>query len=91
MRMRQHWLTGLALLAAGSLMTAGCDRGDRAERYLQRGIALFEQGDLVKSELELKNALQVDPRLGEAWFMLGRIAEADAAWQQAFGAYGKAV
>ena len=39
---------------------------DRKAKYFERGKELFEQGNYVKSELEFKNVLQIDPKQAEA-------------------------
>jgi tetratricopeptide (TPR) repeat protein len=70
---------------------AGCGAEESKERYLNRGIALYEAGDLVKAKLEFRNALQIDDKDAAAWVMLGRVEEDEANWSQAFGAYSKAI
>ncbi|AGA91777.1 Tfp pilus assembly protein PilF [Thioflavicoccus mobilis 8321] len=85
---RSVLIPSIALAAA--LITA-CSGEDRAERYLERGTALYEQGDLVKARLELQNVLQIDPKDAEAWFLLAKIAEQQENWRGAFSAYQKTV
>ena len=64
---------------------------DRKAKYFERGKALFEEGNYVKAGLEFKNVLQIDPKHAEAWYMLGRVAEKQQEWRNAFGAYAGAL
>ena len=43
--------------------------------YLKKGISFFEQGQYKKSELEIKNAIQEDPNIAEAYFYLALVDE----------------
>ena len=83
-------LATVILLAAAAL-SAGCSSEGRAQRYMERGLALYEAGDLVKARLELRNVLQIDPRDAAAWLMLAKIAEDQEDWRSAYSAYGKTV
>jgi tetratricopeptide (TPR) repeat protein len=80
------WLT----IALGLL--AGCDLSEyRAAAYLDKGRDLYEAGDYQNARLELKSALRINPRLPDAWYLLGRIAQQERDWQLAFSGYGKAL
>ncbi len=79
----------LAILVMSAL--AGCGAEESAERYFNRGMELYETGDLVKAKLEFRNALQIDGKNSQAWLMVGQIEEKETNWSQAFGAYSKAV
>jgi Tfp pilus assembly protein PilF len=81
----------LLLLLAGAALTTACGQEDRAQSYLQRGIDLYEKGDLTKAQLEFRNVLQVDPKDAQAWFMLAKIAEQQEEWRNAYSAYTKTV
>jgi putative PEP-CTERM system TPR-repeat lipoprotein len=63
---------GLALALALGL--AACDDGSGvgAGAYVERAAAYFEKSDYRASVIELKNALQLDPRDAEARLLLGR-------------------
>lgn len=87
-RFYRHLL--LSLCTAATLMA--CDnQEERAQSYLERGIALYDEGNLVKARLELRNALQIDPKQAEAWLLLAKIAEQQEEWPAAYSAYGKTV
>lgn len=79
----------LALLASTALTS--CSQEGQAQSYLERGTKLFEQGELTKARLELKNALQIDPKQAPAWLMLGQVEEAEQHWRPAFNAYNRAL
>ncbi len=83
--------TYFAFLALCVLLLAGCGREGRAQAYLQRGLDLYAQGNLVKARLEFKNVLQIDPRNARAWFMLGQIEERQENRSGAYDAYTRAV
>lgn len=59
----------------------------RAGKHLERGAALYEEGDYVKARLEFKNVLQIQPKNVEALYLLGQTAEKLRDWQTAFGSY----
>ena len=54
---------------SGRLRRAGGEEGE----VLQPGQGLFDKGDLVKARLEVKNALQIDPKYAEGYELLGQI------------------
>jgi hypothetical protein len=62
-------LAGGAVRSMGKLVAVlavavviGCGGGEeRAAKYLDRGKALFEEGDYVKARLEFQNAVQIKP------------------------------
>ncbi len=81
--------TASALLLTALL--AACSGEDRANAYLERGQALFDQGNPIKARLEVRNALQIDPKRADAWYLLGRIDEQRQEWQAALNAYRTAL
>lgn len=81
----------LVALGASLLLLAACDSPQKKEAdYLASGKALFEKGDLVKAEIEFKNASQINPNNVEAQLFLGRIAEQQNDLPAAANAYRKA-
>lgn len=88
--MKMHWGTvcvgtRAALLALVFIALGACSSPtETANKYYQKGMALMEQGDLVKARIELKNALQIRPRLTKATFALAQIAEQQGDWAGLF-------
>ena len=77
----RYSMIGLFLLSV-----SGCSgsKEEAANRYLDSGIELFEEGELSKASLELRNALQIDPKLANAYFYLALISEKDQNWKALF-------
>ncbi len=72
--MARHAVLPCRLFCAGlALLTVlgACDQPD-AEEFLRRARDYREQGDIAASIIELKNALQQEPKNAEARFLLGR-------------------
>ncbi|OEC35046.1 Tfp pilus assembly protein PilF [Pseudomonas cuatrocienegasensis] len=70
-------------------LTACSSPEEKATKYYERGVALMEQGDLLKARIELQNALQIRPDLTAAWFALAQIAEQQGDWEKLFGLLNK--
>lgn len=82
----------LACAVALVLSTVGCSNSEARKRaYYERGLHLFQQGDLANARAELKNVLQIDSRHAQAWLALGQIAEQSGDPQQALEAYSQAI
>lgn len=63
-------------LAAVFLLTAACENPEeRAAGHIATAEKLLEEGNIVKADLEARNALQIEPRNADARFLLARIAE----------------
>ncbi|MBK5970776.1 tetratricopeptide repeat protein [Thiorhodovibrio winogradskyi] len=74
-----------------AVVLSGCSAEDTSARYYQRGMALFDEGNFEKAQLEFKNALQVEGRDAGSWYMLGRIQEELGEWRKSYGSYSRAV
>lgn len=67
------------VLLAASLMLGACESPtEKAAGYLVQAQAYFDEGDLVKAEIEVKNTLQIQPKNPEARMLLAMIAESRA-------------
>jgi tetratricopeptide (TPR) repeat protein len=64
-----------AVLAASSVLAACSGAETRKVRYLEKAGQLVEAGDLHKAQIELRNALQIDPNYVAAQVLMGRVAE----------------
>jgi tetratricopeptide (TPR) repeat protein len=73
------------------LLLLGCSKEGRIESHLEKGKALFAQGDLDKAGVEIRNVLQLDPKHVEGWLMSGRIFEERNDLRNAVGNYLKVV
>lgn len=84
-------LTNIVLVTL-VLTLAACGGAEaRKAKYLERGKAYLEQENYDKAAVELKNALQIDPKHAEAYLLLAEVEEQRNNHRQAFGAYAKAV
>ncbi len=64
----------VALAASGILAACGSSERSSAS-YLENARELFAAGDLVKAKLEVRNAVQLQPRNAEARYLLALINE----------------
>jgi tetratricopeptide (TPR) repeat protein len=72
-----------ATLLLALLLVACGDSEQREAEYLERGKALFEQGEYDKARLEFKNARQINPKNIEARYYQGLINERQGNWRNA--------
>lgn len=56
---------------------------EKAQSFLERGDALYGDGNYPKAELEYRNAIQINQQLESAWLGRAKIAEKQRNWQQA--------
>lgn len=93
--MKMHWRKAskdvrITLFAVCFIGLAACSSpAEKASKYYEKGLALMEQGDLLKARIELQNALQINPDLTAAWFALAQIAEQQGDWEKLFGLLNK--
>ena len=72
-----HWLKLFAIAAALVAIT-GCEPPEeRVANYVASAEQYLEEDNLVKAELEAKNALQIEPKNADARYILARIATAN--------------
>jgi tetratricopeptide (TPR) repeat protein len=65
-----------------ALLLSACESpAERASGYLESAENLFEKGDIMKAEIDVKNALQIQPKNANARFLLARINEARQEFQ----------
>src|SRR6185369_7450222 len=79
---------GAILMAA---LIFGCS-GPEAKKlkFFSKGKALYEKGDMAKAGLEFKNAIQIDPKYADAYYMLGMVDLAGGRVRDAYGRLLKA-
>lgn len=87
----QRWVSlSLILISSTALLSCG-GAEERKVKYLERGKAYLAEKNYDKATIELKNALQIDPKYSEGYFLLGQIAEEKADYGKAFSNYNQAV
>ncbi|MCL2469966.1 MAG: tetratricopeptide repeat protein [Alphaproteobacteria bacterium] len=70
------------------LSLAGCDsQEEKQTRYIERGNALFAQGDLKKARLAYLNAARINPADAGARYHLGLVDEAEGNLQRALSRF----
>ena len=69
------------------LVSACADKQESKQKYFDRGMELFDQGNFTKARLEFKNVLQIDPKDADAYFMFGQIEEKDENWSKAYALF----
>ncbi len=71
-----------AFLFSMALLLSACESpAERASGYLESAENLFEKGDIIKAEIDVKNALQIQPKNANARFLMARINEARREFQ----------
>ena len=63
----------------------------KAKFYDKGKTSFWSKGDLVRARLELKNALQIDPKYAQAYYVLGQVELEDKDPKRAFVMFSKAV
>lgn len=78
----------LATALAVCLLLAACGGAeDRKTAYMNKGQALFDEGNYEKARLEYQNVLQIDPKDLEARYALAQTLEKLENWRGAAGHY----
>ena len=85
--MNKYWLIVILAVAV-----AACSNAEQSKTaYLKKASDLQARGELEKARLELKNALQIDPKDTQTWYRLGEIEEQLQNWRAAAGDYQRVV
>lgn len=83
---------GLMMMALALMFLAACSGPDEKKaRFYNKAKLLLDKGELVKAGLELKNAIQIDPKFGDAHYLLGQVELRRGNFGSAYGEFGKAV
>lgn len=80
----------IAVMLMATVLACGSAE-EKKMKFFNRGKALYEQGDFVRARLELKNALQIDPKFAEGYYWLGLVGQKSGNFKGSFGALNKAV
>lgn len=83
---------GLLLVGLLLVVMGGCSSPtEEANGYYEKGMELLDKGDLVKSRVEFRNALQIKPDMADAWYGLSLVEEKRGQWPKVFGLLKKVV
>jgi tetratricopeptide (TPR) repeat protein len=81
----------LVLISVLLILGSACaNKEESKQKYYERGVELFEQGNYSKARLEFKNVLQIDPKDANAYFMFGQIEEKEENWPKAYALFLRA-
>jgi tetratricopeptide (TPR) repeat protein len=73
-------------------LAAGCSGPEEKKlKFLNKGKELYEKGQYTEAKLELKNALQIDPKYAEAYYMFGMAEMKSGNPRGAYGNFMKTV
>ena len=61
--MKARWMRAVYIGLCVLLVAACSSPEQKKAKFLNKGQTLFEKGDLVEARLELKNAIQIDPKV----------------------------
>src|SRR3989344_4983977 len=91
MKPSRNVISVVALILVAHLLS-GCGGAEQRKlKYVEKGKAYFAENNYAKAKIELRNALQIDPKYAEAYFLLGQVEESRQYWQPAFANYSKAI
>lgn len=80
------------VVAVAALALGGCSGAQvRYQGYLERGEQFLAQGNLPAAGVELRNALQIEPKSAAAMYDLGRVLEQEGDLRQAAGFFQAAI
>ena len=90
-RCKQLMLRLFVSLLVVMLLSACSGPDAKKTRFYTRAQTLMNGGNLVKAELELKNAIQIDPKYADAHYLMGQVAMKRGKYQQAFKSFSRTV
>src|SRR5262247_3644841 len=91
-RVRTGILHHVVSLLAAVVCCSSCENAATvAAEHVAKGGQLLDAGDLQRANIELKNALRLDPNSAEAHYVAGMLAERDERWVDAIGHYSAVI
>ena len=81
------FIRALCLILVGLCVAACGSSQERKVRYLEKAKAYYESENYDKARVELRNALQIDPKYAEARYLAAKIAENSGELRAAFIGY----
>ena len=90
--MRSRRAMGVLAIFLCVVLAAGCGGPEQKKaKFFNKGNALFAKGEFVKAGLEFRNAIQIDPKYADAYYMLGKVELRQNNLKAAYAAFAKAV
>jgi len=86
----RHIIRWIFVLTAVCVVMACSSDDEKKAAHLEKGKAYFEKGEYKSAEIELKNAIQIDPQYVDAYIMLAETSLKLGNPQIAFSAYAAA-
>lgn len=72
------------------VMLSACAEED-PQQFIQAGKSLYDKGDMESARVQFKNALQINPKLADAYYGLALLEEKKQDWKSMFGALQETV
>ena len=83
---------GWVLVLVCVVSAAGCAGPDaKKAKYRARAQQYIQEKNWAKARVELRNALKIDPKDSESYFLVGTVEENEGNWRNALGDYLKVV
>jgi tetratricopeptide (TPR) repeat protein len=81
----------LVMMLAVISIAACSSKEEKKVKFYEKGKALYEAGENVKARLEFSNALQIDPKFADAYYMLGMTEFKLGNLKKAYALFNKSV
>jgi tetratricopeptide (TPR) repeat protein len=86
---KNKWAACLAI-AALLLTLISCTSPEKKKtKFYEHGVELYKQENYGKAKVEFRNALQIDPKYADAYFMLGKMAMDEQDPRSAYGNFSR--
>ncbi|ARN74104.1 tetratricopeptide repeat protein [Oceanicoccus sagamiensis] len=84
-------IAGVSILSGMLLLTACGGGEERQEKYLSKAQEYFDQDNMDKAKIEVKNVMQINPKNPDAKYLMGLIDEKNKNFRGAFRQFSGAV
>ncbi len=91
MSIKHRSISTIALMLIIVICAACGGPEQKKAKFYNKGKMLYEKGEYVKAGLEFKNAIQIDPKYADAYYMLGMVSLRKDDYRGAYEKFSKAV
>jgi len=88
---KHRMFIGIALVLLVFMGAACSGPEEKKIKFYNKGKMLYDKGDLINAKLEIKNAIQIDPKYTDAYYMLGMVALKSMNPRGAYGSFSKVI